>query len=184
MNGQLVATLMAVMVALSACGHRADAPGQLGTAIAPFTQTRDQALRLVGSAKTSLGAEDLNSLTVAYTALEEKGNAYAGFLVSAIDDASFSAQKNAAYAAGLKAAIKNFNATFKSIAPSDLASVSVDSGWVGTFASSVDNYWNRYHAALPDLSAQGKLALVKRLQAQTVWPNYEDVATVETIARP
>jgi hypothetical protein len=184
MNRQLFTTLMLVLVAFAACAHRAEPAGQFNSAIAPFTHSRDVALRLVGSAKHALGADDLNSLTVAYTALEERGNAYAGFLVSAVDDASFSQDKNAAYASSLVAAINKFNKAFRAIAPQELQGVTVDAAWVTPFATTVSDYWDRYHAALPALPAQRKTDLIKQLKAETVWPNYEDVATVETIARP
>src|SRR5581483_2333587 len=151
MNRQLLTTLTLAIVALAACGHRTETAGPINSAVAPFEQSRDEALRLVGSAKTLSGADDLNSLTVAYTALEERGNGYASFLVSAIDDGSFSPEKNAAYASGLVAAIQKFNTAFKAIAPSDLQGMTVDTAWVAPFSASVNDYWNRYHTALPGL---------------------------------
>jgi len=184
MKRQLFTILALVITALAACAHRAEPAGQFNAAVTPFTTSRDDALRLVGTAKHLLDASDLNSLTVAYTALEERGNGYAGFLVEAVNDTSFSPQRNAAYAAGLAEAIGKFNAAFKKIAPSDLRYAPVDAAWVEPFSSTVSDYWNRYHTALPSLSPERKADLLKRLKAQTVWPNYEDVATVETVAKP
>lgn len=187
MNRQLFVTLVLVITALAACAHRAEPAGQFNAAIAPFTSSRDNALRLVGVAKSHLDASDLNSLTVAYTALEESGNGYAGFLVSAVNDTSFSADRNAQYAAGLSEAIAKFNAAFKKIAPTNLRYAPVDAAWVEPFSSTVSDYWNRYHTALPGLLPERRADLLKRLKAETVWPNYEDVATletVETVAKP
>jgi hypothetical protein len=186
MNRQLFTPLVLVITALAACAHRAEPAGQFNAAVSPFTTSRDDALRLVGTAKRRLDASDLNSLTVAYTALEERGNGYAGFLVEAVNDASFSQDRNAQYAAGLADAIKKFNVAFKKIAPADLRYAPVDTAWVEPFANTVSDYWNRYHTAVPSLSPERKADLVKRLKAETVWPNYEDVATVETqtVAKP
>jgi hypothetical protein len=184
MNRQLFTTLVLVLTALAACAHRAEPAGDFNSAVAPFTSSRDEALRLVGTAKHMLDASDLNSLTVAYTALEERGNGYASFLVEAVNDASFSGDKNARYAADLADAIQKFNAKFKSIAPVDLRYAPVEVAWVGPFAGKMNDYWNRYHAALPALTPERKADLIKRLKAETVWPNYENVATVETVAKP
>ncbi|HEX3670871.1 MAG TPA: hypothetical protein VHT92_04110, partial [Candidatus Cybelea sp.] len=76
--------VLCVAALLAGCNHKApDATAQVKSALAPFTAGRDQATALVAAQKQSLGAADLNTLEVAYTALEAKGNAYAGFIVEA-----------------------------------------------------------------------------------------------------
>jgi hypothetical protein len=165
------------------CSHRTDPAQELNSALSPFSQTRDQAVGLVATAKHSLGAADLNTLAVSYAALEEKGNDYAGFFVEAVTDSSFDADRNAKYAANLTQAINTFNKSFASIRPPSQAGASVDSAWIPPFSTSVTSYWQRYHAAIADLSPQSKADLVKTLKARTVWPNYENIAT-EPLSTP
>jgi hypothetical protein len=179
---QQLASLVLVVATIAGCTHHADPARELRSAVSPFTQTRDRAVQLVGSTKHALGASDLNTLAVTYTALEEKGNAYAGFLVGAVSDASFSDAKNEENAGNLAAAIKTFNSSFASIAPQNQRAA-IDNAWIPPFAAAVSGYWSKYHAALTDMSPQAKADLIKQLKGDTVWPNYEDIAT-EPVAAP
>lgn len=168
---------------VTGCAHHTDAGRELNSAVAPFTQARDQAVGLVTTAKHSLGASDLNTLAVVYAALEEKGNAYAGFLVEAVSDTSFDSDRNAQYASSLTQAITTFNKSFSSVSPPSQAYTSVQSAWVPAFSESVTAYWKQYHQAIAELSPQTKADLIKQIKAETVWPNYENIAT-EPIAAP
>ncbi len=168
---------------VSGCTHHADPVRELNSAVAPFTLARNQAVGLVTTAKHSLAASDLNTLAVAYASLEEKGNAYAGFLVETVTNTSFDANKNAEYAANLTQAIKAFNKSFASVSPPNQAGASVQSAWLPAFSDSVAAYWKRYNTAMTTLSPQTKADLIKQLKAETVWPNYENIAT-EPIASP
>lgn len=153
----------------------------MNSAVSNFTIARNQSVGLVTTAKRSLGASDLNTLAVAYGSLQEKGNAYAGFLVEAVTDASFDAGKNAKYASDLTQAIKAFNKSFASVRTANQAGVSVQSGWIPAFSHSVADYWKRYNTAAASVSPRARAEFVKQLKAETVWPNYEDIAT-ETVA--
>jgi hypothetical protein len=174
---QRTAAMLLVLLAGTTSCHHASALDQLRSTMAPFTSTRDRAVRLVSATKPSLGAEDLNSLAVAYTALEEKGNRYAGFLVEVAQDASFTDQKNTAYASSLGTAIVTFNKSFAAIAPANERGVFLDDSWTTEFAASLNRYWAQHGSAIQNLSPQDKADLVKQLKALTIWPNYEDIAT-------
>ena len=100
----LVATMLSLVVA--ACSHTTSPSAQINSGFAPFSSTRNQTVGLVANTKHSLGASDVNTLDVAYTALQEKANAYASFMVEAITTSSFDPAKNAKYAADLTTAIR------------------------------------------------------------------------------
>lgn len=108
-------------IIFSGCAHHANPAQELTAGIAPFTDSRDQTVRLVASAKHSLGAEDLNSLAVVYTALEEKANAYAHFLVESVSSTSFDTDQNNVRASDLMEAINTFNRSFARIGSSKQA---------------------------------------------------------------
>lgn len=162
---------------VSGCSHHPDPARELNSALAPFSEARDQAVDLVATAKHSLGASDLNTLAVSYAGLEEQGNAYAGFFVEAVTDSSFNADKNSKYASNLTAAIKTFNKSFASVSPPSQAGATVQSAWIPAFSSSVTAYWKQYQPAMASLSPQSKADLVKQIKVRTVWPNYENIAT-------
>ncbi len=168
---------------VSVCSHRADPAQELNSALTPFSQARDQAVDLVATAKHSLGPSDLNTLAVSYAALEEQGNAYAGFFVESVTASSFDADRNAKDASKLTQAIKAFNKSFASISPPSQAGASVQSAWIPEFSNSVTSYWKKYQAAMGGLSPQSKADLVKKLKVRTVWPNYENIAT-ESLSTP
>lgn len=168
---------------LGACAHRTNPAQELNSAVAPFTDSRDQTIRLVVQEKHSLGAADLNSLAVAYTPLEEKANAYAHFLVISVSSASFSADQNNQCASDLTAAISTFNKAFARIVASKQTASVVSSAWVAPFAANVASYWGKYGAAIGGMSSQTKADLTNQLRNKTLWPNYEDIAT-EPLATP
>ena len=174
---------VAGLIAIAGCAHHKDAVQELDTATAPFTQSRDEAVGLVAETKHSLGAADLNTLAVDYSDLQEKGNAYAGFLSESLTAESFDANRNAKYAADLTVAIKNFNKTFASVRPANQTAAPVQSAWIPAFSDSIATYWKQYQAGAVQLTPQTKADLIKELKKKTVWPNYENIAT-ETLSAP
>ena len=165
------------------CAHHTDPVHELNSEIAPFTHSRDQAVELVTTSKHSLGASDLNSLAVSYGALQEKGDAHAAFLVEVISDASFNGDRNAKYASNLTQAIKTFNKSFASVSAANQTGATVQSAWIPAFSNSITAYWAQYHTAMAAISPQMMADLIKQLKAETVWPNYENIAT-EPISAP
>jgi hypothetical protein len=159
---------------VAGCSHKASS-SQISNGIAPFSATRNQAIVLVASTKRSLGAEDANTLAVAYTALQEKANAYAGFMVEAVTTSSFDPSRNAKYASDLTKAIADFNKSYDSMEGSHNDVVA--GKWVAPFANSLQGRWDQYSGLIAKMSPQTKADLITDLKRQTVWPNYEDIAT-------
>ena len=175
----VVVAMLSLVVA--ACSHTATPSSQVQDGFAPFSSTRNQAVGLVSNTKRSLGSEDANTLAAAYTALEEKANAYAGFMVEAITTSSFDLSRNTKYAADLTAAIAAFD---RSVAPlSTTHQRALASAWLPTFAVSLQSHWDRYSGVIAQMSPQTKANLIAEIKRDTVWPNYEDIATEPVASR-
>ncbi|HYL28242.1 MAG TPA: hypothetical protein VEW74_10450 [Candidatus Nitrosotalea sp.] len=160
---------------VSGCTHKPDAAGQVSAALGPFTATRGQAVALVAAQKRSLGPADLNTLSVLYTALQAKANAYAGFIVEGVTASSFDDSRNERYADELSHAIAAFDHGFAGIAASKQDALS--QAWVPSFSASLHAKWSQYQPLQARLSAQQNLNLVAQIKRDTVWPNFEDIAT-------
>ena len=161
---------------VSGCAHHADS-ARVSSGVAPFTQTRNQAVALVTTAKRTLGASDVNQLAVAYGTLEATANGYAHFLVGSASVTSFDAAGNDKQATRLTESIRVFNRAFVGLRSTSQGDATVPSAWIPLFAQSVEPYWSRYHTAFAAASPEMKLALTKQLTSDTVWPNFEDIAT-------
>lgn len=159
-------------LAMAGCAHKAQS--SLDEGFAPFSSTRSQAVALVAHTKRSLGASDVNTLAVAYTALQEKANAYADFMVEAVTTSSFDPARNAKYASDFATAINGFNKALASLA--NRQTVLADA-WVPSFAQGLQSRWNQYSGVVAKLSPQTKADFIAQLKRETVWPNYEDIAT-------
>jgi hypothetical protein len=169
----LVATMLSFVV--TACSHAASPSSQVQAGFAPFSSTRNQAVGLVSNTKPSLGAADANTLAVAYTALQEKANAYAGFMVEAVRTSSFDPAKNTQYAADFETAIAAFDKTFAPLSATQQQTVA--GTWVPSFAQSLAAHWDRYSDFIAKMSPQLKANLIAEIKRDTVWPNYENIAT-------
>jgi hypothetical protein len=175
--------VLLVAIIMSGCAHHPNPSADLTSKLAPFTTTRNQAVHLVAATKHSLGPQDLNTLAVTYTALEKKANAYASFMGDSVRSQSFDVDRNNVCASQLMAAINAFNKTFPTIAAAkDVRTIPVD--WVPTFADAMRTRWSTYNAAISTMSPDAKAALLKQLSTETVWPNYEDIATEPILTRP
>jgi hypothetical protein len=169
----LVATMLSLVVA--ACSHNNSPSAQINSSFAPFSSSRNQAVGLVSNTKHSLGASDINTLDVAYTALQEKANAYASFMVEAITTSSFDPAKNSKYAADMSTAIASFDKSFTAL--SENRQPSVANTWVPSFAESLQTRWDQYNGLIVKMSPQQKADLIGSIKRNTVWPNYEDIGT-------
>ena len=170
-NPRLVATATAALLFVAGCAHQA----QFQDGLAPFSDTRSQTVGLVAHAKRSLDAADINTLAVAYTALEEKANAYASFMVEAVTATSFDSSRNDKYAGDLATAIAGFDRSYATLVATKRATIA--DAWVQSFAQSLQTRWNQYSGTIAKMSPQQKADLIAKLKRQTVWPNYEDIAT-------
>ncbi len=178
------AALVIVAFVVAGCNRHVDPTQALHSQVAPFTQTRDHTVAMVTAAKHTLDPPSLNQLNVSYAALEAKGNEYAGFLVESVSIASFDAMRNDQDASSLKKAIDDFNASLGTISPKVAGTDRLSTAWVPDFASSVKTYWDRYHANVATATPQTRDALIKQLKSDTVWPNFEDIATQPLSAPP
>lgn len=178
-KGPWVVALL-VTLFIVACTHKP--PPHYEDAVAPFSNTRDQTVALVAHAKRSLGAADLNTLSVTYTPLEEKANAYASFMVEAVEATSFDSSRNGKYAGDLATAIVAFDKSYDKLMASRQSPIA--SAWVPSFAQSLQAQWNQYNGAIAKMSPQQKADLTTTLKRLTVWPNYEDIATEPVNSHP
>lgn len=174
---RIAAGALSAAMLLGGCTHHTSPTQELNNAVAPFTQTRDDTIVVVATAKRSLGAADLNSLAVAYTTLEEKANIYAHFVVDSVRSGSFDNSQNAQYAANLDEAVSTFDKAFAQIVPAKLASNAPQNAWVSPFAAAVTADWAKYGSEIGSLTPQMRADLIKDLQLKMVWPNYENIAT-------
>jgi len=160
--------------AIAGCSHKS-ASSQISAGVAPFNTSRNHAVGVVAATKRSLGAADVNTLAVAYTDLQEKANAYASFMVEAVTTSSFDPTRNAKYASDLAKAIAGFNKSYDSL---EAIHADVVAGtWVTPFAQTLQTRWGQYSGVIAKMSPQTKADLIADLKRQTVWPNYEDIAT-------
>lgn len=169
--------VLAAMVSLivAGCSHNASPSSQINSGFAPFSTTRNQTVALVGSTKRSLDAADVNTLAVAYTALQEKANAYADFMVEAVTTSSFDSQRNSKYANDFAAAIASFDKSYAALVATHRPMLATS--WVPTFAQALQARWNQYSGVITKLTPQQKAGLIADVKRATVWPNYEDIAT-------
>ncbi|MBV8198766.1 MAG: hypothetical protein JO263_11560 [Candidatus Eremiobacteraeota bacterium] len=183
MNSRKNFRLLAAAAVLSAfaagCTHQSSPSAQIDQGFAPFASSRNQAVGLVATTKHSLGSADLNTLAVAYTSLQEKANAYAGFMVEAITTSSFDPARNAKYAADLQKAIAQFDKAFAPLAPNRQQTIA--DAWVPSFAQTLQVRWDQYSGVIAKMTPQTKADLIATLKRQTVWPNYEDIATERVV---
>ena len=173
----LVAALLGFV--LAGCSHNASPSAQVHSAFAPFSSTRNQVIGLVAGTKRLLGAQDVNTLAVAYTALQQKANAYAGFMAEAIATSSFDAARNARYAADLATAIAAFDKSFDGLTAVHRPALA--SAWVPSFAQGLQARWDSYNGLIAKMSPQMKADAIADLKRETVWPNYEDIATESVV---
>lgn len=171
-NPWLVAAATTLILLVGGCAHKAS---QFQDGLVPYTYTRNQTVGLVSHAKRSLGPADINTLAVAYTALEEKGNAYASFMVEAVSATSFDDTRNQKYAGDFQTAINTFDKSYAALMAAHQTMIA--SAWVPSFAQSLQTSWNHYNGTIAKMPPQQKLDLVNTLKRDTVWPNYEDIAT-------
>lgn len=169
----VIAAMLCLIAA--ACAHKTSASAQFNQSFAPFSWTRNQAVALVAKSKRSLDAQDVNTLAVAYTALEEKANAYASFMVEAVTTSSFDSARNAQYAADFAKAIAAFDHAFASLEATRQQMLA--GAWVPSFAQGLQSRWNQYSGQIGKMTPQTKADLITALKRDTVWPNYEAIAT-------
>jgi hypothetical protein len=177
-----LACVCLAVLAIAGCTQKGAGTANLGDKLAPFAQTRSQAIAMVTNAKHAFDAPSINQLMLAYTDLELKSNAYAGFLVESAKIGTFDTRKNDQYALGLRSAIDAFNVTYATLDSASqvpaktTSSMWLSDAWVAPFAQSVQAYWGRYHDTLAS-SPQTVAYVTQQIKSDTIYPNFEDIAT-------
>jgi hypothetical protein len=174
-TGATVAAILFIAVAAAGCAHKTTASEQINNALEPFSWTRNQTVALIAHNKRTLAASDINTLSVAYSDLEEKANAYASFMVEAVTTSSFDSAKNAQYASDFQKAIAAFDKAYDSVVAARFQIT--NTAWVPSFAQNLQASWNQYGTAVGQLQPQTKADLIAQIKRDTVWPNFENVAT-------
>lgn len=172
---------MLFVTIVAGCTHKASASAQVSAGLQPFTWTRNQTVALIAHNKRTLAAADINTLTVAYTGLQEKANAYASFMVEAVTTSSFDPARNAQYASDFEKAIAAFDKAYNSINATRYQIT--NTAWVTSFAQNLQIRWNQYSTSVAQMSPQTKADLIAEVKRDTVWPNYENIATEPVAAR-
>ena len=179
--GATVAAVLFITIA-AGCTHKTSPSAQISDGLAPFTFTRNQTVALVAHNKRTLGAEDINTLSVAYTDLQEKANAYASFMVEAVTTSSFDPARNTLDASNFEKAIAAFDKAYASVVATRFGVT--NTAWVTPFAQNLQARWSQYGAAVAQMTPQTKTDLVAELKRDTVWPNFEDIATEAVTGKP
>jgi hypothetical protein len=174
-SGRPIVAMLLLSLVAAGCAHKATASQQIHDGFVPFSTTRNQAVSLVAYSKRTLGAADINTLAVSYTALQEKANAYADFMVESVTTSSFDPNRNARYAADFAKAIAAFDKAYAALVVTRRAMLA--DTWVPTFAQSLQDRWDRYNGLLAQMTPQTKLDLIADIKRETVWPNFENIAT-------
>lgn len=157
------------------CTHKASASAQISDGLQPFTWTRNQTVALIAHNKRTLAAADINTLSVAYSDLEEKANAYASFMVEVVTTSSFDPARNTQYASDFEKAIAAFDKAYNSVVVARYQIT--NTAWVPSFAQNLQTRWTQYGPAVAQMSPQTKSDLIAQVKRDTVWPNYENIAT-------
>lgn len=172
--GATVAAALFITIA-AGCTHKTSASTQISDGLAPFTWTRNQTVALVAHNKRALGAEDINTLSVAYTDLQAKANAYASFMVEAVTTSSFDPARNTKDASDFEKAIAAFDKAYDSVVATRFRNT--NTAWVTPFSQNLQTRWSQYGGAIAQMTPQTKADLIADLKRDTVWPNFEDIAT-------
>jgi hypothetical protein len=176
-----VAAMLFITIA-AGCTHKASPSAQISQGLAPFTTSRNQTVALVAHNKHALGASDINTLSVAYSDLQEKANAYASFMVEAVTTSSFDPARNTQYASDFEKAIAKFDKAYDSVVATRFPIA--NTAWVTPFSQNLQARWSQYGTAVAQMTPQTKADLITELKRDTVWPNFEDIATESVAGKP
>jgi len=172
------------------CSHREDVSSLLRSHLAPFDQSRAQAISVVGIAKKNLDPDAINQVNVKYAALQVDANEYLGFIVESLQAADFDQARNEHSSAELSKTIEGFNG---SVAPivnplktrPGITSIALplQSQWVTDLSTWLNTGWQNYHGQLNAMTPQDRMTIAQQLKGDYAWPNFQDIAT-EKLPRP
>jgi hypothetical protein len=183
LQSRIVVILALVLLTSGGCSHPQDMSSSFRAHLAPFAQTRAQAISVVGIAKKNLDPGSINQINVKYAALQVDANEYLGFITESLQSASFDQTRNLRSSTELGKTIEGFNG---SVAPVvnplktrpgiSAISLPLQSQWVTDLSSWLNGGWQQYHAQLSAMAAQDRMAAAQQLKAEYSWPSFQDIA--------
>jgi hypothetical protein len=182
-RSRIVVMLMAAAIVALGCSNRAGVSAALHSQMAPFAQSRTQAIAVVAITKKNLDPDSINQVNVKYAALQGEMNEYLGFIVESFQVASFDQTKNREYAVALGKTIDGFNGSVEPMmnllkTRPGITSIPLplQTQWVPDFSSSLNAGWQNYHDQVNAMAPQDRVALAQQLKTEYAWPSFQDIA--------
>lgn len=179
-----IVVIIAVLLGAWGCQHPQDVSSSVRAQLAPFAQTRAQAISVVATAKKNLDPGSINQVNVKYAALQADANDYLGFIAESVQVANFDQTKNQRSSAELSKTIDGFNGSVEPVVnplktrPGVSAiPLPLESQWVTDLSSWLTTSWQSYHAQLSAMTPQDRMALAQQLKADYTWPAFQDILT-------
>jgi hypothetical protein len=189
-QSRIVVAFALALTSLWGCSQPQEASSILRSHMAPFAQSRSQAISVVGIAKKNLDPDSINQVNVKYAALQVDANDYLGLVVESLEVAGFNQAKNQSSSAELSKTIEGFNGSVEPImnplkTRPGISSIPLplQSQWVTDLSAWLNSGWQTYHAQLSAMAPQDRMMLAQKLKAEYAWPNFQDIAT-EKLPKP
>jgi hypothetical protein len=183
-HSRIVVTFLAVAAIALGCSNPGGVSSALHSQMAPFAQSRTQAIAVVAITKKNLDPDSINQVNVKYAALQGEINEYVGFVVESFQVASFDESKNREYALALGKTIDGFNGSVEPMlnllkTRPGITSIPLplQTQWVPDFSSSLNAGWQNYHDQLNAMPAPDRMKLAQQLKTEYAWPNFQDIVT-------
>jgi hypothetical protein len=182
-QSRIVVTL-AVLLATWGCTHPQDVASSVRAQLAPFAQTRAQAISVVAIAKKNLDPGSINQVNVKYAALQADANDYLGFIAESLQVADFDQTRNQRASTELSKTIAGFNGSVEPVVNPLKTRPGVSSiplplqgQWVSDLSSWLTTSWQSHRAQLSAMTPQDRMALAQQLKADYTWPTFQDILT-------
>jgi hypothetical protein len=184
LQSRIVVTLALALMTSWGCSHPQDLSSSLRAQMAPFAQTRAQAIAVVKIAKKNLDPGSINQVNVKYAALQVDANEYLGFIAESVQVAGFDQARNQRSSTELNKTIDGFNGSVGPVVNPLKTRPGVTSiplplqgQWVAELSTSLTTDWQNYHTQLSAMAPQDRMTLAQQLKADYVWPSFQDIAT-------
>ncbi len=184
LQSRMVVTVIVAVMLSWGCSHPADLSSSLRAQMAPFAQTRAEAISVVRIAKKNLDPGSINQINVKYAALQTDANEYLGFITESLQVAGFDEARNQRSSTELIKTIEGFNG---SVAPvmnplktrSGITAIALplQSHWVSELSTSLNTDWQNHHGQLSAMTPQDRMMFAQQLKTDYVWPSFQDIAT-------
>lgn len=190
-RSRIVAILTFVVLTTSwGCSHQEDISSLIRSHLAPFAQSRQQAISVVGIAKKNLDPDSINQVNVKYAALQVDANEYLDLIVESLQVAGLDQTRNQRSSAELSKTIIGFNGSVEPImnplkTRPGITSIPLplQSQWVTDLSAWLNSGWQNYHGQLDAMTQQDRTSIAQQLKAEYEWPSFQDIAT-EKLLKP